>query len=330
MEKKSVAIIGAGIAGLTLAHLLKGHADVTVFEKSRGLGGRMSTRYAGDYEFDHGAQFFIAQSKEFKQFIAPMIKAGVIETWNAGFVEFQGNEVNRSRQWNDKFPHYVGAPKMNAIGKYLAQDLNVYTQTCVDKLQKRGTKWDIIGENEQELGLFDWVISTAPAQQSTKLLPSEFQYHSTMQDYPMVGCYTLMLGFDEPLDLDWQAALVRQSDISWMSVNSSKPGRSSKFSLSILATNVWSEENMDRDRDEVVDHLMAQASQVSSQNLKVADHIALHSWRYENSPKRLNKEPLLDEQNQLGVCGDWCQQGRVEGAFTSARYLANSLKTHLK
>ena len=42
---KHFAIIGAGIAGITCARTLvqAGH-QVTVFEKSRGVGGRMSTR----------------------------------------------------------------------------------------------------------------------------------------------------------------------------------------------------------------------------------------------------------------------------------------------
>jgi predicted NAD/FAD-dependent oxidoreductase len=41
----NIAIIGAGIAGITAARTLAnaGH-KVQVFEKSRGAGGRMSTR----------------------------------------------------------------------------------------------------------------------------------------------------------------------------------------------------------------------------------------------------------------------------------------------
>ena len=40
-----IAIIGAGIAGVTCAHecLKKGH-DVTLFDKSRGVSGRSTTK----------------------------------------------------------------------------------------------------------------------------------------------------------------------------------------------------------------------------------------------------------------------------------------------
>ena len=50
---KRIAIIGAGMSGLTVANQLKDIAKVELFEKSRGVSGRMSTRYAESYQFDH-------------------------------------------------------------------------------------------------------------------------------------------------------------------------------------------------------------------------------------------------------------------------------------
>lgn len=50
-----IAIIGAGLSGLSIAHLLKDYAQITVFEKARGVSGRLSTRRAEPYVFDHGA-----------------------------------------------------------------------------------------------------------------------------------------------------------------------------------------------------------------------------------------------------------------------------------
>ena len=54
-----MAIIGASIAGLSCAESLRrGGHEVTVFEKNRGIGGRIATRRTPeDLRFDHGAQF---------------------------------------------------------------------------------------------------------------------------------------------------------------------------------------------------------------------------------------------------------------------------------
>lgn len=50
-----IAVIGAGLSGLSFAHLLQDYAEIILFEKARGVGGRMSTRRAEPYCFDHGA-----------------------------------------------------------------------------------------------------------------------------------------------------------------------------------------------------------------------------------------------------------------------------------
>ena len=56
--KKSVAVIGAGIAGLTCAYELnKAGFKVTVFERESYVGGRMSTDYDDGLAFDRGANF---------------------------------------------------------------------------------------------------------------------------------------------------------------------------------------------------------------------------------------------------------------------------------
>ena len=57
----NIAIIGAGLSGLTAANILREHANVTVFDKAKGPSGRLATRRADPYSFDHGCQFFSAK-----------------------------------------------------------------------------------------------------------------------------------------------------------------------------------------------------------------------------------------------------------------------------
>ena len=57
MDEVRIAVIGAGMAGLACAQeLARADAKVTVFERARGLGGRLATRRQGNLAFDHGVQ----------------------------------------------------------------------------------------------------------------------------------------------------------------------------------------------------------------------------------------------------------------------------------
>jgi predicted NAD/FAD-dependent oxidoreductase len=71
----AVAIVGTGIAGLAAARYLRERGIAcTLFDKSRGLGGRMATRRVDTLHFDHGAQFFTARSARFASLVAPMAR----------------------------------------------------------------------------------------------------------------------------------------------------------------------------------------------------------------------------------------------------------------
>jgi renalase len=77
-----IAVIGAGIAGLSCAtQLQEAGLKVSVFDKSRGPGGRMSTRRGDDWQCDHGAQYFTARDADFQAEVARWQAAGVAALW---------------------------------------------------------------------------------------------------------------------------------------------------------------------------------------------------------------------------------------------------------
>jgi predicted NAD/FAD-dependent oxidoreductase len=320
----SIAIIGAGIAGLTLARELSGAHRITVFEKSRGFGGRVATRRSDRFQFDHGAQFITAQTDAFRAFTDQLRDAGVIANWPASFVELRRDEVTARRQWGNDCPHYVGVPGMSAIGKHLAADLHVELETHVHTLARDGKGWRLCGEAQEPLGTFDWVVCTAPAAQTANLL-APASLASQAGRAHMQACCALLLGFDEPPGFDWQAALVRDADISWVSVNSSKPGRPAAPALVVHSTNAWANEHLDAEAGAVQRHLAAELLEVTGIDAMAATFADLHRWRYANVDRRDGEPFALDANQRLAACGDWFVRGRVEGAFTSAMALADRL-----
>ena len=321
-----IAVIGAGLSGLVVARELQDDHAVTVFEKSRGVGGRMATRYENGFEFDHGAQFFTARSPDFRQYLRPLIERGIVASWRARFAELERNEIVSRRDWDDDYPHYVGAPRMNSIGKTLAEGLDVRRNTTVTKLEREPGGWRLKDNVGKDLGSFDWVILTMPATQTAALAPDGSRLRTLCDSARMRACFALMLGFEAPLSLPWQAALVRGADISWISVNSSKPGRPEPFSLVVHSTNAFADASFDSDIDKLVARLLAETGEVLDQNVNTAIICRLQRWRYANADGQDGADFFVDAGDRLAACGDWFKRGRVEAAFTSGFGLAQELK----
>lgn len=319
-----IAIIGAGMAGLSVAHQLAAAHQITLFERADKPGGRMASRVAGDFVFDHGAQFFTAKSAAFQQFLSPYSDSGALARWDAAFAEFSGPNITSRRQWDADFAHYVGAPDMNALPRALAATLDIRYNSTIQSIRRTGNLWQLFN-NAQFIGEFDWVISTLPAKQSVALLAKHTAMLDKLPDNLMRPCYALMLGFEQPQHLDWQAAHVKQADISWMSVNSSKPGRHSAFSLLVLATNAWTRNNFQLDLEAAGTHLLSEVKRVAGINQQDIAHQTTKRWTYVNLPRQTAGKAYLDKKQQLAACGDWCIRGRVEAAFSSGNWLAQQL-----
>ena len=322
-----IAIIGAGISAITIARNLKNIANVSLFEKSRGVGGRMAVRSSGPYEFDHGAQFFTAKSENFNNFLAPLIKKNVIQQWDARFAEFKNNKILRRVTWDSEYPHYVGVPGMNAIPMYLSKELNIKLNVKVNKIIKNTANcWELFDDDLNNLGQYDWVISTAPAIQSAEILPECFKHRNILLNKKMVGCFSLMLGFTKALPLLWDAALIGDANISWVSINSSKPDRAKSFSMLVHSTNAWAEDHLSDDSQSVISYLTKETSRIIGHDTSQAEHVDLHAWRYANISKQAKSDVLIDYDNSLASCGDWLIHGRIESAFEAGIKMVKKFK----
>jgi renalase len=320
-----IAIIGAGLSALTAANILKADANICIYEKSKGVSGRMSTRRAGPYEFDHGAQYFKAKSLAFENFISPLIAQGVIGRWDARFAEIEKSEIINQLNWDEGSPHYVGIPGMSAIGEYLSRGLTVNFNTRIGSLKKSRDKWYLIDDSGNEVGGYDWVVSALPAQQAIDLLPKSLIFYQEIRSVKMKACFALMLGFGEYIPLDFDAANVIGEDIGWISINSSKPKRNNSFCLLVHSSNKWADEHIDDNHNQVMEYLCEEASRIIGYDLTKPAHKDIHGWRYANVEKQEGQSHFIDQDQKVAACGDWCIQGGVESAFSSGLSLADQL-----
>lgn len=320
MNGKRVAIIGAGITGLTLAQQINGNSHVSFFEKSRGVGGRMSTRYTNDFQFDHGAQYFTARSESFQAFLKPFIKSGIVKIWDAKVTALEKSEKPMELLWNE--PHYIAVPTMSSLCKALINNQEIHLNTTITKLLKSGTKWKLVDQENKEHGPFDWVCCTAPATQAIDILPFAFKGTMDLSSIKMQGCFSLMMGFTSKFDFHWDAALVKNSLLGWIAIDSSKPGRTKGSSLLIQSTNEWCEVHMEEDLESITRIMKQEFETVTGVALPEPAYQSIHRWRYANTlpaAQTTEKQKLfyIDPSLHLISCGDWCVRGRVESGFLS-------------
>jgi predicted NAD/FAD-dependent oxidoreductase len=318
-----IAIVGAGLSGLTLATELKTHAEVHVFEKSRGVGGRMATRRAGIFEFDHGTQFFTARTQAFRDYLETLIEQGVVAEWTGKVIAMRGDSMPEDRPWLE--PHYVAVPQMNSLCKMLAESCNVSLNTQVAPLVERTANgWQLTDTESRDLGIFDWVISTAPPVQTRAIFHAYLRPEAQLAHAELQGCYTLMLGFSRKWDRPWTAAKIRENPIEWIAVNATKPQRNAELTTLVAhSSNAWAQAHIDDSQPEVQNFLQAQLMDVTGIDPRDADFTALHRWRYALLAEPAQRSPYVDEVRQIACTGDWCSASRIEVVWQSAHSLAD-------
>ncbi len=320
-----VAIIGAGIGGATLAHRLAGTHQVVVFEKGRGVGGRMATRFAEGFAFDHGAQYFTIRDERFAQLLAPLLAKGTVAQWRGGIAQIADGRVTGVAEGRDV--HYVGVPNMNSLPKALVEGLEVRAGVEVAPLGDRGAAgWALRDTAGAELGVFDWVISTTTAHQTLALFGPHAPPDGPLRTARMAPCYALMLGFAQDLGLEWSAARVKDSPVEWIGVNSSKPGRSAGgTSLSVHSSSEWAAAHLGQEPQKLGALLSEALLAATGIDAAEAAFSAVHRWA---SARRLPQEdsaPHVDLALGLAATGDWTRGSRVEDAALGGLIVANML-----
>ncbi len=307
---RQIAIIGAGMAGLAAARRLReaGHA-VTLFDKSRGVGGRMATRRVGSLQFDHGAQYFTARGERFR---------ALVEGWEA---------AGQAAQWQPD--HYVGTPGMTAPARALAGDAAIVTGAQVAALSRTANGWSVMSAagpcEAAGNGSYDSVILAVPAPQAIPLAASAGVTFPALETVSYAPCWALMLAFPADTTLPFESLRPQHEAVSWIARNSGKPGRPADAQTVVLhASPAWSRLHLERQADEVAAELVALFREITGVDA-TPDYVSAHRWRYALVEQPAGEPFLWDAEHRIGACGDWCIGPRVEAAFDSGDAMGAAL-----
>lgn len=307
----SIAIIGAGMAGLAAAERLRtAGIGCVLFEKSRGFGGRMATRRTGPFQWDHGAQYFSARGPAFAAQAARWRDAGLVAEWSPG--------------------SFVGAPGMTAPARAMAANHICVTSTLVTGLARSTRGWAVLGEtglvDAPGNGAYAAVLLAVPAPQAIPLAQSARVVLPGLAEAAYDPCIALLLAFarqEQGRREDWMKP--EDSTVAWIARDSSKPDRPAQAQMWVVhARPEWSRHHLEDPPEIWQGALLARFLAITGVSGE-PQHIAAHRWRYALVSQAVGRPCLFDETAMLGACGDWCLGPRVEAAFDSGCALADTV-----
>lgn len=301
-----IAIIGAGVAGLSCARRLAAAGQsVVVHDKGRGIGGRCATRRAGEGQrFDHGAPVLSGTGAGFLSLLAEARAADAVADWQAGAWGVQP----------------VGRPGMTGFARFLGQGIDIRQQAEVTGITATGEGWVLQGV--EPLGPFDRVICTAPAPQTARLAPDQFADATSAASYH--PCLTLMVALNRPL-----GAPVTQANptdaLAWIARDSAKPGRLSQSCWVAQASTAWSIAHLDLTKDEIAARMLDLF--LTHHGLDATDvaYASAHRWRYALVARPLGQPFVTSTDGTLYAGGDWCLGPKVEHAWQSGTAIADDI-----
>lgn len=321
MSEVRIAVIGAGMAGLACAReLARADVTVTVFEKSRGLGGRLATRREGNLAWDLGAQFLTARSPPFRNLIDAGSRAGSVFRWRPRVREDDRSFEEPIEEW------LVGVPGMSAVVRPLSRSLEVRTGVAVHELLAGQHGWELLTDAGTPSEVFDAVAVALPAPQALALLAPHGHGFRRIADVHMTPCWAAMLALDPPVETGADVHRWSAGPIAWAACDSTKHERPAGAQCWVVhASAAWSKEHLGDDADEVAQQLWRAFAGACGIERHAPRWLRAHRWRYALAERPLGQPCLVDEESGAGACGDWCTAPRVEAAFESGRALAHSL-----
>jgi hypothetical protein len=308
----NIAIVGAGLAGLSCAQtLVETGCSVVLFDKGRAAGGRCATRRSDAGAFDHGAQYFTARDSDFAAAVRAWRAAGVVQPWGC-------TPTGEER--------LVAVPGMSALPRHLAAGLELRCGRAISALYGSPGAWRLRDDAGQEHGPFAIVLLTLPVPQARVLLagiaPGLVQELAPIVYAP---CWSLLAAGPGLA----AGPLLHEDAVghpAWACRLDTRPGRDGGPRWILHASVAWSRAHLEDAAEAVAEALLPELAHIVGADLGPLTFVQAHRWRYARVETALGRSHLFDRACGLGYAGDGCLGPRLEAAWLSGRSLGHACR----
>ena len=317
---KDIAIIGTGFSAATLSYFIK--KDLDFYEKSRGAGGRCSTRRVEDVGlFDHGLQYIKNPNPEFKEILSDC------SIWQGNFKIFENNQLKNDAD-KERIIHENGN---NLLVKNLFKNKNIFVNKELKSIEKKSDHLQLTFKDETQ-EQYKTVIITAPFQQAYNLTKQFTENFFSNFNFSMQPNLTVMVAFNKSLKLDLSAITFENDDVLGFAANENTKKKNLinkdlelwtiQSSLKYAVKNIKEYRN---NKQFLIDEILKNFSNklkinISKEQIQYSD---IHGWLYAYNLNTSSPNCYWDSHLRLGICGDWFSGGNAENAFFNAKKLAN-------
>jgi renalase len=334
-------IVGAGIAGLTLAReLTRGGRRAIVLERARGVGGRCATRRVEGQPVDHGVAFLHGRSPRFLAELEAVEGETAILDWPR-VRDGEGLPCQPEAFAVGEARRAFGAG-VNRFARHLARGLDVRLETNVaalapQRLESGAAGSRVVAESGATLEARG-VALALPLPSALRLLatlaplPGAIATVLPLLELPhTLPCLTVIARYPAGAAAPaWEASYPRRGGVQAVFHDSSKRPGGARLVLVIQARAAWSRARLERPAAEWARELLDEAAAASGAWIAAPEHVEPHAWRHARvDAGSALAAPLLLELDggaRLGLAGDaFHAAGGLEGAHFSGVELARRI-----
>ena len=336
-----VAVIGAGVTGCLLANFLDSTSiSVSIFEKSRGCGGRASTKQTDWGQCDLGATIVPAQKADFIDFMQGLCNQGIASKWPKHiFVsQYHSGITPPLDHFISDSEHFVFNSKMNAPCRHWIKNAHLHTNSLISQIRYlAGKGWQVKSNEIWQTELFDKVVLTAPWPQSQALIEqSDLPIKQPNFSQSWTSCWSIALKLDQLIVSDVDLVYLKGQSIQTLMRDSGKPLRPQVLTTKPGGkSEIWVAQLANELSDALGKEGKDKAIAIATEKLcalfdlpdKSVSNTHGHYWRYARPSAGQIPLGILSQKNGVYVTGDWSFGASIESAYEAALTLSQTILT---
>ena len=326
-----VGVVGAGAGAAALTYVLDGAtgADVTVLEKSGGLGGRAATRRHGELTYDYGANYLKSDDERVNELVREVLGTdGLVDASEPVYTFDSDGEVSPGREADEHKWSYTAGLTQIAKRLFGATDATVHRRTRVESIARTDGRWQLTDTDGGEWGPFDALVVTPPAPQTADLLRAtdweddrRVALLEAVDDVAYRSVWSAVLRYPFEIDRPYYALVNtdKAHDVGWISREECKAGHvpEGESLLVVQSSHDWAVEHYDDDPAENVAALARMTADIVGDE-RLADPVWSdhQGWRYALPEDGVAGGPVDSAEGAGLYCvGDWVAgEGRIHAA----------------